>query len=66
MSSSDYVSTKDLHDDEFKVRFTEVDGQYLRSLARKLGMPPAVLIRSIVKKDISASSAHIKQLMHAS
>lgn len=49
---SNYVSTKDVHDREIKIRLTDTDANLLIATARKLGIPPAVLARSIVKQAI--------------
>lgn len=48
-----YVSTKDVHDAEIKVRLTEDDAELVKLLARKLGIPPAVYLRSLVKQALS-------------
>lgn len=37
-----------LHIEEFKIRLTPADGDLLRALARKKGIPPAVLARAMV------------------
>jgi len=58
-----YISTKDTHDCEVKVRLTETDDQLLKAVARKLGMPPAVLARTLIKQNLSMD---IKQLAIAS
>lgn len=49
---SNYVSTRDVHDREIKIRLTDADANLLIATARKLGIPPAVLARSIVKQAI--------------
>lgn len=49
-----YTSTKDVHDAEIKVRLTEDDAELVKLLARRLGIPPAVYLRSIVKQALSA------------
>lgn len=54
---SNYVSTKDVHDAEIKVRLTEDDAELVRRLARRLGIPPAVYLRSIVKQVLNAGCA---------
>lgn len=58
-----YISTRDTHDREVKVRLTETDEQLLKAVARKLGIPPAVLARSLIKQNLSAD---IKQNAMAS
>lgn len=52
-----YVSTKDLHEAEIKIRLTEDDAELVRLLARRLGIPPAVYLRSIVKQSLSSGCA---------
>ena len=52
--STNYVSTKDVHDREIKIRLTDTDADLLMATARKLGIPPAVLARSIVKQAMEA------------
>lgn len=47
-----YVSTKDLHVEEFKVRLTEQDAELLRALARRAGMPAAVLMRTWARSQL--------------
>lgn len=51
--SGNYVSTKDTHDREVKVRLTETDADLLMAVARKLGIPPAVLARSLIKQNLT-------------
>jgi predicted DNA binding CopG/RHH family protein len=52
-----YTSTKDLHEAEIKVRLTEDDAELVKLLARRLGIPPAVYLRSIVKQALSSGCA---------
>lgn len=39
------LAPESVHDDEFKVRTTKSDGLRLRQTARKIDVPPAVLLR---------------------
>lgn len=47
------ISTKDLLIEEVKVRLTEDDRQLLELLARRNGLKPAVLARSIIVRALS-------------
>jgi len=44
---------RDLHSEEFKIRLKSDDADLVRALARKLDIPPAVLIRRWVRKEVS-------------
>jgi len=44
---------RDLHSEEFKIRLKLDDADLVRALARKLDIPPAVLIRRWVRKEVS-------------
>lgn len=39
---------ENLHIEEFKIRLTPADAELFRALARKKGIPPAVLARAMV------------------
>ena len=42
----------DMHDAEVKIRLTDKDVGLLRALARRMGIPTAVLARSIVRQAL--------------
>lgn len=48
-----YISTKDMHDHELKVRLTKADMDVVRAIAAKQGMPAAVLARVYLKRALS-------------
>ena len=41
-----------IHDIEFKIRLTEADADLLVAIARREGIPPAVLGRMFVKRQM--------------
>lgn len=43
----------DLHIEEFKIRLKPEDADLVRALARKLDVPPAVLIRRWVRTQVA-------------
>ena len=51
-----------LHDDEFRVRTTRTDGQEIRLAARQLDLPPAVLIRMMVKAVLEKNQKAIEAI----
>lgn len=51
-----YVSTKDVHDCPHKIRLTEQDDALVRSLARRMDVPPAVLLRAWVVERLEQAS----------
>lgn len=44
---------KDLHIEEFKIRLKPEDAAVVRAMARKLDIPPAVLLRRWVHKEVA-------------
>lgn len=53
-----YVSTKDMHSEEVKVRLREDDKKLLELLARRLGLKPAALARSLIVQALGQPSTN--------
>lgn len=47
-----YVSSKDLHDNELKVRLTDAQIQALRARAALFDIPPAVMARMLIIQSL--------------
>lgn len=47
-----YISTRDTHDNEIKVRLTGEDSDLIRLLARRAGIPVAVYARTLIKRGL--------------
>ncbi len=55
---TDYVSTRDLHIYQHKVRLNEADDNAVRDLAARTGVPAAVLLRAIVRDYLTTRATH--------
>lgn len=55
-----YVSTKDLHTEEVKVRLKEKDRDLLEAIARREDVPPAVIARRLIVQYLSRQQSEHK------
>lgn len=44
----------EIHEDSFRVRLKAEDAALVRALAKKLDQPPAVLLRSLIRQQLTA------------
>lgn len=54
-----------LHDDEFRVRTTRLDGEEIRLAARRLDLPPAVLMRMMITAVLHKNQKAIDGLIES-
>jgi len=54
-----YDTESGLHTEEFKVRLTKMDAEWVRAQARKSGTKPAILMRTFTRREIDRSVASL-------
>lgn len=48
-----------LHIEEFKIRLTKADADWIRATARKTGTKPAILLRTMARREIDRMTASL-------
>lgn len=48
-----------MHVEEFKIRLTKADAEWIRATARKTGTKPAILLRTMARREIDRMTASL-------